>query len=58
MQCGRASERQRSWAVSALGLVGDRHELPWNDPYARRVNYLARVPSLTDPSGGGVLDLR
>jgi len=52
------SQRARGFAAVALGIVGDRSELPWNSVISRGLNYRASTSTLTDPgSGTGILDL-
>ena len=46
----------RAFAAAALGGVGDKDELPWNEPLCRDVNYRANVDTLTNGKSG-VLDI-
>lgn len=54
----RSSAGVRARAVAALGAVCDGRALPWNESLTQGVNYRAEVETLTDPNGGGVIDLR
>jgi hypothetical protein len=38
----------RAFAVVAVGLMGERTSLPFNEALRRDVNYLAIVPSLQE----------
>jgi hypothetical protein len=46
----------RAFAAVALGLVGDKEELPWNSKIAVDNNYRANVETLTG-AGAGILDI-
>lgn len=46
----------RAFLLAGLGGVCDRNELPWNEPYARSVNYQAPIPTLANGITG-VLDI-
>ena len=46
----------RAFLVAALGGVCDRNPLPWNEPYARGVNYQAPIVTLAN-GVTGVLDI-
>lgn len=46
----------RAFVAAALGGVGDRRPLPWNQPLSRDSNYSAPVDTLTNGSTG-VLDI-
>ena len=47
----------RTFATVALGLVCDRHLLPWNFDLSEGVNYVAATPTLLG-TANGVLDIR
>ncbi len=47
----------RAFALTALGGVADKADLPWNDKLSRNVNYLANPATLTHESARGVLDI-
>jgi HEAT repeat protein len=47
----------RAFAAVALGLVGDKEDLPWNSKVAVNANYRANVETLTSSSGTGILDI-
>lgn len=47
----------RSVAISALGLVADRYDLPWNTALSVNTNYRANPSSLSNPDIVGVLDI-
>ena len=47
----------RAFAAVALGLVGDKEELPWNSKIAVNANYRANVETLTGGGGTGILDI-
>ena len=46
----------RAFSAVALGLVGDKEELPWNSKIAVNANYRANVETLTGGSTG-ILDI-
>ncbi|MFQ5503530.1 MAG: HEAT repeat domain-containing protein, partial [Planctomycetota bacterium] len=50
-------ELPRAFAAVALGLVGDKEELPWNSKIAVNNNYRANVETLTGNNGTGILDI-
>lgn len=48
----------RAFAAVALGTVANKEMLPWNSKIAEDLNYIATVPTLTDPANqNGILDL-
>lgn len=48
----------RAFAAAALGIVGDKDDLPWGSRYSVDVNYRANVATLIDPRGTlGLLNL-
>lgn len=48
----------RAFAAAALGIVGDKDDLPWGSRYSVDVNYRANVSTLIDPGGSlGLLNL-
>ena len=48
----------RAFAAVALGLVGDKEQLPWNSKIGVDLNYRASVSTLVDTAGGtGILDI-
>lgn len=47
----------RGQALSALGLVAERFDLPWNTQLSANTNYRANPSSLSNPDMVGVLDL-
>jgi HEAT repeat protein len=47
----------RSFAAIALGMLAERHDLPWHVPLARDRNYLAVTPTLIGGDGQGVLEI-
>jgi HEAT repeat protein len=47
----------RGAAIEAIGGVGDLDDLPWNTALSVNTNYCANTRTLSDPMGGGVLDL-
>ena len=47
----------RSFAVIALGMLAERHDLPWHVPLSRDRNYLAVTPTLLGGDGQGVLEI-
>ncbi len=49
-------ELEQAWAVQAIGQLCDRDERPWVSVFSTGINYLASPPSLTDPTGSGILD--
>ena len=49
--------RARGFAAAALGIIGDKEDLPWNAKISVDINYRANTPTLTSPDGTGVLDL-
>ncbi len=46
----------RAFAAVALGMVGDKEDLPWNSRIAFGLNYRANVETLTGDAGG-ILDI-
>lgn len=50
------SGEARAFAIVALGIVGDKEELPWNTKISQDMNYRASVNTLTGGSIG-VLDI-
>ncbi len=46
----------RAFAAVALGMVGDKEDLPWNSKIASGLNYRANVETLTG-GAGGILDI-
>ncbi|MAE77750.1 MAG: hypothetical protein CMJ85_12885 [Planctomycetes bacterium] len=52
----RLQNVNRAFSAVALGLVGDKEELPWNSKISFGINYRASVETLTR-SGTGVLDI-
>jgi HEAT repeat protein len=46
----------RAFSCVALGLVGDKEDLPWNSKIAVNANYRANVETLTG-TGTGILDI-
>ncbi|MCP3915195.1 MAG: HEAT repeat domain-containing protein [bacterium] len=46
----------RSLVISSLGRIADRSKLPWHSRISVGINYTAAPPTLTDPTGFGVLD--
>ena len=51
-----ATELARSFGGVALGIVGDKADLPWNSKIGVNSNYRANTLSLTDGKGG-ILDI-
>jgi HEAT repeat protein len=49
-------ELSRAFLVAAIGGVSDRNLLPWNEPYARAVNYRALLETLAN-GVTGILDI-
>ncbi len=47
----------RAFAAIALGMLGERGDLPWHVPLARDRNYLAVTPTLLGGDGQGVLEI-
>lgn len=48
----------RAFSAVALGIVGDKEDLPWNAKFGENVNYLAAVETLTDAANAaGILNL-
>jgi HEAT repeat protein len=47
----------RAFAAIALGMLAERHDLPWHVPLARDRNYLAVTPTLMGGDGQGVLEI-
>ena len=48
----------RGFAAVALGIVGDKEELPWNTKISVNLNYRANTTTLTDSAAGtGILDI-
>lgn len=48
----------RAFAAAALGIVGDKDDLPWGSRFSVDVNYRANVATLIDPGGSlGLLNL-
>ncbi|MAE77394.1 MAG: hypothetical protein CMJ85_11055 [Planctomycetes bacterium] len=47
----------RAFSAVALGLVGDKEELPWNSKISVDLNYRANVETLTGNGGTGILDI-
>ena len=46
----------RAFSAVALGLVGDKEQVPWNSKIAANTNYRANVETLTG-SSTGILDI-
>lgn len=53
----RASAWARTYAAVAIGMLSERDDLPWRSILAWRIPYEARVLSLYDQEGRGVLNL-
>ena len=51
-----SSHAARTYAIAALGNLGDPAPLPWNAPIAENMNYRAMLPTLSG-AAVGVLDL-
>ncbi len=51
-------DRTRSYAVIALGLVGDREVVPWTRSLTGHLNYMALTDSLHSTQDSGILNLR
>jgi HEAT repeat protein len=48
----------RAFAAAALGIVGDKDDLPWGSRFSIDVNYRANAATLIDPGGSlGLLNL-
>lgn len=48
----------RAFAAVALGMVGDKELLPWNEPIGADMNYRASVSTLVEKSvANGILDI-
>ncbi|MBK7644333.1 MAG: HEAT repeat domain-containing protein [Planctomycetes bacterium] len=47
----------RAFATIALGMLGERGDLPWYVPLARDRNYIAVTPTLMGGDGQGVLEI-
>jgi len=47
----------RAFAAIALGMLAERHDLPWQVPLARDRNYVAATPTLLGGDGQGVLEI-
>jgi len=47
----------RAFAAIALGMLAERHDLPWYVPLSRDRNYLAVTPTLLGGDGQGVLEI-
>ncbi len=56
LHSSEATELARSFGAVALGIVGDKEDLPWNSKIGVNSNYRANTLSLTDGKGG-VLDI-
>jgi len=51
------TDRARSFAAVALGIVADKEPLPWNSKIAVGLNYRAAPTTLDDRSGTGILNI-
>ena len=51
------SEAERALAADALGWIADKDILPWDARISVGVNYVAATPTLSDPTGYGILDV-
>jgi hypothetical protein len=47
----------RAFAAVALGVIGDKEDLPWNSKISVDINYRANVETLTSRGGTGILDI-
>ena len=44
----RASGLARGFACVAVGLIGEKSSMPWNEPFSENSNYRTVIPSLTE----------
>ena len=51
-----ATDLARAFGATALGIVADKEDLPWNSKIGADSNYRANTPSLTNGTSG-ILDI-